>query len=140
MGIQKQEFYEGAALHKLARFGGIKNIRYNTPFFIVNGDVLVHLKYSTRGRSPWGFTFMPDEQQLMQKKAKAFELIIGLICGADGVAAVSYEEWLSVASPSKSAVHIACFRKHWEHYEVSGPDGVLASKVPPSKWERILEN
>lgn len=34
MAIKKQEFYEGAALHLLARSGGISNIRYETPFFL----------------------------------------------------------------------------------------------------------
>lgn len=139
MAIQKQEFYEGAALHRLARFGSIKNIRYEPPFFIVNDGLLIHLKYSTKGRSPWGFTFMPDEQVLMQKMAKTSEMIIGLICGADGVAAFNYEDWRTMASPRDSAVHIACYRKHWKHYEVCGPDGILAEKVAPSKWERILE-
>jgi len=69
MAIKKQEFYEGAALHLLARNGGIAGIRYESPFFVLNDDPWVLLKYSTRGRSPWGFTFMPDEQVLLQVRA-----------------------------------------------------------------------
>lgn len=139
MAIKKQEFYEGAALHLLARTGGITGIRHVAPFFLLNNQLSVYLKYSTKGRSPWGFTFMPDEQALLQNRASELEIVIGLICGADGVAAFTYDDYLSVATPRKSAIHIACYRQHGEHYKVKGPDGALAGKVAPSTWQRILE-
>ena len=139
MALQKQQFYEGAALHVLARTGGVMSIRYEAPFFLLNDQLLVFLKYSTRGRSPWGFTFTSDEQVLLQGKASEFQTVIGLICGADGVAAFTYDDYRSVAAPRKSAVHIACYREHGEHYEVNGPDGRLDGKVSPSSWQRILE-
>lgn len=140
MGIKKQEFYEGAALYLLARAGAIASIRYEAPFFVLNGNLLVYLKYSTRGRSPWSFTFMPDEQVLLQSKASRSRVVIGLICGADGVAAVNYDAYLSVAALRKSAIHVACYRQHGEHYEVNGPDGMLGKKIAPSNWRRILED
>jgi hypothetical protein len=140
MGIKKQEFYEGAALYLLARTDLINSLRYESPFFLLNGSVLVYLKYSTRGRSPWGFTFMPDEQVVLQARASESKVTIGLICGADGVAALSSDAYFSVAVLSKSAVHVACYRKHGEHYEVNGPDGTLSKKIAPSTWRRILEN
>jgi hypothetical protein len=56
MGIKKQEFYEGAALHILAQAGTIRSITYAAPFFTLNEELLVLLKYSTKGRSPWAFT------------------------------------------------------------------------------------
>jgi hypothetical protein len=140
MGTKKQEFYEGAALHSLARTGLITSLRYEAPFFLLNGSVSVYLKYSTRGRSPWGFTFMPDEQTVLQARASKSKVIVGLICGADGVAALSSEAYFSVAALNKSAVHVACYRKHGEHYEVNGPDGTLSKKIAPSTWRRILED
>ena len=69
MAIKKQEFYEGAALHLLARTGTVTSMRYNAPFFIFNDRVLGLLKYNTKTRSPWGFTFTPDEQGLLGSKA-----------------------------------------------------------------------
>jgi hypothetical protein len=125
MAIGKQEFYEGAALHLLARSGRITSIRYEPPLFVVNNRLLVLLKYSTRGRSPWGFTFTTDEQALLQSKASRSTLVIALICGSD--------------APRESAIHIACYRQHGAHYEVSGPDGTIERKVAPSHWQRILE-
>ena len=139
MAITKQEFYEGAALHRLVRSGDVTSIRYEPPFFWMNDRVLVNLKYCTRGRSPWGFTFMPDEQVLLEKNAAEFTLVIGLVCGADGVAAFTYAAYRSIAVPRPAAIHIACYRNHGKHYEVSGPDGVLPGKIAPSNWQRILE-
>jgi len=46
----------------------------------------VHLKYSTRGRSPWSFRSC---QRLLETNAADRNLVIGLICGADGVAATA---------------------------------------------------
>ncbi len=140
MAIKKQEFYEGAALHLLARNGGITSIRYDPPFFLMNSQLLVLLKYSTRGRSPWGFTFTPSEQVLLQNSASEFKIVIGLICGADGVAAITYGDYVSVAAPRNVAVHVACYRKHGEYYKVNGPDGVLDGKVAPSNWQGILKS
>jgi hypothetical protein len=139
MTIKKQEFYEGAALHLLARTGGVTSIQYNVPFFVINNRLLVLIKYSTKGRSPWGFTFMPEEQQLLQENASENKIILGLVCGADGVVAIDYDDYLTVAALRKSAVHIACYRQHGEHYEVNGPDGRLNRKVAPSNWRKILE-
>jgi len=139
MSLQKQEFYEGAALHVLARAGGLLGIRYDPPFFLLNNQLLAFLKYSTKVRSPWPFTFTSDEQMILDQKASKSEIVIGLVCGEDGVAAFTYDDYISIAAPRNSAVHIACFRRHGEHYEVKGPDGPLNWKVPPSNWQRILE-
>jgi hypothetical protein len=139
MAIGKQEFYEGAALHLLARAGRIKSIIYSAPFFLLNNQLLVHLKYSTRKRSPWGFTFTPEEQVLLKERASGLKTVIALVCGADGVAAFPYDAYLQVAYPRRASVHIACYRQHREHYEVNGPDGTLGGKISPSNWQRILD-
>jgi hypothetical protein len=139
MPIRKQEFYEGAALHLLARTGGIKSILYKPPFFLINDNLSVLLKYSTKTRSPWGFTFTPDEQLLLQNKSSGCKTVIGLVCGSDGVAAFTYDSYLTIALPRKAAVHVACYRQHREHYEVNGPEGTLDGKISPSCWLNILE-
>ena len=139
MAIRKQEFYEGAALHLIARTGLIASIRYDAPFFLFNDRLSVLLKYSTKGRSPWAFTFTADEQIFLESRATKFKTAVALICGADGVAALSYESYASVACRRQGAIHIACYRQHGEHYEVNGPDGTLTKKVAPANWQRILE-
>lgn len=139
MAIQKQEFYEGAALHQLARGGGVVGIRYEHPFFVVNEKLVLCLKYSTKGRSPWAFTFTPGEQALLQERASEASLVIGLICGADGIAGITYDAYRGIATPRKSSVHVSCYRRHGQHYAVAGPDGELDRKIAPSLWQRVLE-
>ena len=139
MAIKKQEFYEGAALHLLARGGGITSIRYQPPFFFLNDRLLVLLKHSTKKRSPWAFTFTTDEQSVMQERGSEYAITIGLVCGADGVATFDYDSFLRVAPLSASAIHVACFRKYNEHYEISGPEGTLDRKIAPAIWRRILD-
>lgn len=138
MGIQKQEFYEGAALHQLIRGSNGIEIVHVPPFFVVDGSLQVHLKYSTGKRSPWGFTFMPDEQLLLQRRAQQMPLVIGLICGADGVAALPYDAFIKVAQVKSMALRVSCRRNHREHFEVVGPDGTLPGKVAPSEWVRLI--
>ena len=140
MAIKKQEFYEGAALHMLARSNVIASIRFEAPFFLINDKLSVYLKHSTKVRSPWGFTFTSDEQRLLMKEAPKRKIVIGLVCGADGVASLTYDAYRTVASHRTSAVHISCYRRHGEHYEVNGPDGTLGGKVAPSNWQRIMES
>ena len=100
---------------------------------------MVYLKYSTKGRSPWGFTFTGDEQDVLEKRGSKLKIVLGLVCGADGVVAFTYDAYRNVAAHRKNAVHIACYRQHREHYEVNGPDGTLDGKVAPSDWLRILD-
>lgn len=140
MAIQKQEFYEGAALHQLIRGAGEVRIRHVAPLFVLDERLQVHLKYSTVVRGPWGFTFNPDEQQLLLERASELPLVIGLVCGADGIAIISFEQYLGIARPHTAAIRVACFRKHREHFEITGPDGNVRGKVPPSDWPRLLDN
>jgi len=140
MAIKKQEFYEGAVLHRLARLGEIPGIRYNAPFFVFNDRLFVLIKYSTRTRSPWGFTFMPDEQvQLRVRALEHFPVVIAMVCGSDGVAAIYYDAYLTIAAERATALRVSCGRLHGKYYRVTGPDGHLGRKIAPSEWHQILE-
>lgn len=139
MGIQKQEFYEGAALHLLLRSGRQALLRYDHPFFIMEEKTCLYLKYSTKNRSPWGFSVNEQELQNLQRASNQYSVILGLVCGGDGVAAVTFEELQAIARDADETQHLSCYRKHKEHYEVNGPLGALSSKVPPSRWQRLLE-
>ncbi|MEX2173287.1 MAG: hypothetical protein WD872_02930 [Pirellulaceae bacterium] len=138
MPINKEAFYEGAAIFLLARAGGLSSIRYESPFFVLNDRLWAYLKYTTRVRSPWGFTFTAEEQQLLAESRKLNRVVLGLVCGGDGVASLSFDAYETVAPLSQSAVHVSCYRNHGKHYEVGGPAGTLTRKVAPSDWVRLL--
>ena len=140
MGINKQDFYEGAALNIVARAGNIVGIINSSPFYVLNGRIAILLKYSTKGRSPWGFTLTPNEQKQLIKKAQRLETTIGLICGSDGVVPLGYAALNSIAVLGNGPIHISCYRNHGEYYEVSGPLGPLTNKIAPSSWGRLLNS
>lgn len=138
MAIKKQEFYEGAALHRLVCSGGLKEISFEAPLFLLNNHTAVYFKHSAKNRSPWGFTFAPEECRFLEEKIHSYRLIAALICGFDGVAVIECAELLKIGHAKDSPVHIACFRRHGEYYKVSGPSGELSKKVAPSEWTRLL--
>ena len=140
MAIKKQEFYEGAALHLIIRSGRVKSIHYDPPFFFLNDRLTVLLKYCTKVRSPWGFTFTRDEQQQLSLMSDRKPTVIGLVCGSDGIVALPYESYSTIASIRAASAYVSCYRDHGEHYEINGPDGPLKYKVAPSSWQRILES
>lgn len=140
MSIQKQEFYEGAALHRIIRGSAGTRVAHSPPLFIFDERLQIHLKYSTAKRGPWGFTFMPEEQILLREHSRVMTLVIGLICGADSVAALPYDDYAYVAALKDVALHISCRRSHREHFEIRGPDGVLPGKIAPSDWTKLLKN
>lgn len=139
MAIQKQEFYEGAALHQLIRGCIGTKVVHLPPLFVFNDRLQVHIKYSTAKRSPWSFTFVADEQVWLAERSCVMPLIIGLVCGADGIAALPFNEYATIASTRSAALRVACYRHHREHFEIRGPDGKLPGKIAPSDWSRLLK-
>jgi len=139
MAIQKQEFYEGAAIHQLLRVLCDVRVSFSSPYFVVNGKTRLHLKHSTAVRSPWGFTFTPAEQALLIRDAACGSpIIIGLVCGSDGIVGLTMQNYLAIASQRGTALRIACSRSHRTHFTVSGPDGALPGKMAPSNWTTLF--
>ena len=138
MALKKQEFYEGAALHVLARTGLVEQVTYVPPFFVFNRTTRVMLKYSTKLRSPWAFSFTVEEQSLLREASNSLRTVIGLVCGDDGIAAFTQEDLTTLTGGQTRTAHVSCYRKHRGHYEINGPTGTLARKVAPADWLRIL--
>jgi hypothetical protein len=133
--ISKRDFYEGAALRMLLSARAAESVvRFQSPFCVLDGELHVYLKYSTKGRTPWGFAFSAEEQLMMTAVSKSVPLVIGLVCAADGVVALSFADYVTVAPMSEESVYISCHRRHGQHYAVKGPVGVLARKIAPSEW------
>jgi len=138
MSIRKQDFYEGAAIYQLVRTGTVTSIGFESPFFLLNNCLKVHLKHCTKKRSPWSFTFTQDEQLRLQSASTLNRMVIGLICGDDGIATLSYEDFTRIVFGKDASVRVACSRNHNEHYSIHGPSGEVDGKVAPSSWLRIL--
>lgn len=140
MSIKKLEYYEGAAIYKLARHGVIDGLRYEPPLFLLNNGTHVLIKHSAKKRSPWGFTFTALERNLLlERNCRGSRIILGLVCGSDGVAALTYGEFCSLVPETETSIRIACARSFGEHFLVKGANGRLRKKIAPSRWWKILK-
>lgn len=133
MTTAKQDFYVGAALSQILRRASC-SICSSPPFFVLNDTIRLYIKYNTKVRTPWGFTITPAEQLFLLSDWPDGVVFLGLVCGDDGVAAVSQAELFMLAGDSAASFRVSCSRQFGAHYAVSGPGGVLPRRVAPCRW------
>jgi hypothetical protein len=120
--IQEIERYHGAALARLIRGGESMSIRCGLhprfrSAYVLDERVAMYVKYSRSRLSPWVFGFKTEHRNEIVKLGEDFqEVFIVLVCGFDGVACMSAQEYQLVGA-SKS-VRIARGRR--QKYAVSG--------------------
>jgi hypothetical protein len=91
--IEKLEFYHGAALVRLVEDGRCASISKSDFGYLVNGDRLVLMKYSTKANSPWRFTFSNDDLARFDLANDQFHTcVLALVCGGDGICCTAWED------------------------------------------------
>jgi len=134
--IEKREFYHGAALVRLLEDARCKRVGKHEFGYIVNDTTFVFLKYTTKSRSPWRFSFSIDEVRRLNLLASQFrEIIISMVCGGDGVCAVSWRDASKLLGDK--AGWICARRKFNEQYSVAGQAGPLPGKISLRTWPSI---
>lgn len=102
----------------------------------MNDAAFVFLKYTTKSRSPWRFSFSDDEVQRLNLLAGQFQkIIIAMICGGDGICSVL---WRDASNFLGNAGWISARRKFNEQYAVAGQVGQLHGKVSLNEWPSIV--
>jgi len=135
--IEKLEFYHGAALVRVIQDPRCETIRKHPCGYRVNENRILAIKYSTKARSPWGFTFSADDiTRFNAAKAEFGDCIIALVCGGDGICALSWA--VTVALLAQSPGRIAAKRGFAGCYAVNGPAGELKGKVAMNQWPAIV--
>lgn len=136
--LDKSAYYHGAAVIPVLEHKHCRAIRKLGQLgYLVNDTAFVFLKYTTKVRSPWRFTFdQEDVDRASNMNLQYAKVVLGFVCGGDGVCGV---EWPKVrdllgAKPG----WIAAARKHNKRYEVWGPESELDRKVPPSRWPGLI--
>ena len=88
--IDKQEYYHGAAIVRLLDNARFVTVKKHVLGYIVNDEVVVIVKYSTKNRTPWRFTCTLDEmlgiESLLEQMVK---VVFAFVCGGDGICAIS---------------------------------------------------
>ncbi len=135
--IEKLEFYHGAAIVRIVEDPRCRSIQKHESGYVVNGNRLLVLKYTTKAHSPWRFTFSLEDQTHIGHAATDFELcVLGLVCGGDGVCAIRSDQ-LSILLEDGGG-WLATKRVFNGCYAVSGSRGSLDKKIPLNQWPGIL--
>lgn len=126
--IDQQEFYHGVVLVRLFDDPSMINIRRGDGGYIINDNNLVIIKYSTRNRSPWVFSFSDEEKHRIDQQASSFNnVVIALVCGGDGVCAIAKRELDEIGGERSGALSVR--RPFRQRYSVSGPLSDLAHRI-----------
>lgn len=137
--IDKQNYYHGAAVISILEHKDCKSIRKNNIIYIVNDNKLVLIKYTTKHRSPWIFTFSNDEiNRLHDLSLKTQNIILAFVCAGDGICSICYSEFQTLLTNAPGWISIN--RKFGKQYKVSGTNGELKGKISVSRWPQIIFN
>ena len=135
--IEKLEFYHGAALVRVIEDTRCATIAKHAYGYRVNECRILAIKYSTKARSPWQFTFSKDDISRLSAANLEFGVCsVALVCGGDGVCALSWETLSALLGDAPGS--IAAKRAFAGCYAVSGPTGSLRSKVAMNRWPAIV--
>jgi hypothetical protein len=98
--LDKSAYYHGAAVIPVLEDSRCRSIRkLGTLGYVVNDDTFLFIKYTTKARSPWRFTFdQEDIDRCARMSGEYRRLVFGFVCGGDGVCAVCAAATVSVRS------------------------------------------
>ena len=135
--LDKSAYYHGAAVIPVLEDARCRSIRKLGPLgYVVNDDTFLFIKYTTRARSPWRFTFDQEDIDRCARMSREYRrLVFGFVCGGDGVCAVDWIQGRELLGPKAS--WIAAARKHNHSYSVWGSNGELKRKVSLAKWPAL---
>lgn len=119
----------------------IRKLRdYPSGTFLINDRAGLLIKYATRRKGPWGFTFAAEHKRAIEGLSYAYEgLVIALVCGRDGIAAISYNDIstiLTLADDKAQAVSVR--RRLRRMYSISGPVAELKHRVSKSSLPNLI--
>ena len=135
--IDKEEFYYGAALRLLLHNPRVKAVRQTKFGYIVNEGHFIFLKYTTKVRTPWGFSFSQEDLNCLNVESKNHRsATVGLICSGDGVCAVKLSDLNYILDFAAGWVSIR--RKFNERYAVKGTEKSLSGKTPLNAWPNAI--
>ncbi|GAA3842942.1 hypothetical protein AFIC_003026 [[Pseudomonas] carboxydohydrogena] len=135
--LDKSAYYHGAAVIPILEDVRCQSIRkLGSLGYVLNDDSFLLIKYTTKERSPWRFTFdQEDVERSIGMAAKYRRLVFGLVCGSDGVCGIDWDQGCDLLGSKPG--WIAASRKHNHSYTVWGGGGELKRKVSLGKWPAL---
>jgi hypothetical protein len=136
--LDKSAYYHGAAIVQLLEDAQCRSIRkLGTLGYLVNDEIFVFLKYTTKATSPWRFTFDLEDVERTNKMAAQYRRVVfGFVCGGDGVCAIDSDQGRALLGGKPG--WIAADRKHNRSYSVWGAGGELKRKISLGRWPGLV--
>ena len=100
-------------------------------YYLINESIPIYLKASSKRKGPWTFNFLRIHQETQETLFRTYgELFVCLICGKDGVAGLSMQEFRKVLDDHfEDQESITVRRRLKTMYHLTGRDGVLENRV-----------
>jgi hypothetical protein len=136
--LDKSAYYHGAALTLALDDVRLRSLRKRDLLgYVVNDDIFLFLKYTTKAHSPWRFGFDQEDIDRCAKMSSVYRRVVfGLVCGGDGVCGLTWCQGKELLSGESG--WIAAARKHKQRYEVWGSQGELKKKVSLGRWPAVI--
>ncbi len=135
--IDKHEYYHGAAIVRLLQDERCVALHKNELLgYILNDNIFLFIKYTTKNRTPWRFTFDQEDVDRANLMAQKYEqVLIPLVCGGDGVCVLTWDEGVRLLQNAPGFIAVA--RKHNKQYAVWGAVEELKRKIPLGRWPSL---
>jgi hypothetical protein len=108
--------------------------------YIVNGDVGLYIKYSSKRMTPWRFSFKREHQEeIVEMKKKFDQVFLVLVCNDDGIVCLSYEEIRQILDEQIEPVEwVSASRNPRQMYAIKGSNGKLGFKIADNEFPSKL--
>lgn len=134
--MDKAQYYHGAAVVSLLEQEDFFVKKLGLLGYVINESVFVFLKYTTKAKTPWRFSFDQEDVDRCLKMASQYQgLIVGLVCGGDGVCGLKWDEARILLGDKLGWVSVQ--RRHNESYGVDGSCAELEKKIPVGRWSNL---
>jgi len=146
--IKEFEFYHGVMLSKLVHSATepVSLAIYPSPTnasYILNQNIGLYVKHSTKRLSPWRFSFQKLHQdEILEMTTKLDKVFVLLVCGEDGIVTLNFDELKSILDENHEEVEwISAARNPNREYTIKGSNGGLSHKIGKNDFpKKIFEN
>jgi len=135
--LDEYEFYQGTVLRKLIVESDnamsfrpfLRDGRINA--FVMNGNVGIYIKHSSKRMSPWRFSFTLEQaSDLLDLEQKYPDSFIVFVCGDDGLVTISFADLHSIVSFQETDnAWVSVTRPPRAQYDLAGNKAELRYKV-----------
>jgi len=134
MKIQEQDIYHGPALMHVVEHPSFKALNKASKVYghyLINTDRHLFVKYSTKKKSPWQFTFNPiDFKAMVSNNIKGAKVYIALVCGRSTICALTISELNDIVDLTAKSVQTVTVKvPSGGSCHVHGSDGELKNAV-----------